>query len=322
VGLGECTRPTDIAVSIGTPTTFPVGTTTVTCTAGNTLASGSGTVTVTVNPYTAAPGFAASAPVTLSGTVGTELPHTFTATGTPAPQITVTVGALPDGLTLTSAGVLTGAPTAPGPINFTITADNGVGTPATLQVNGTITAATQTPAQIIAGACGNYVANPTAGNSTDCSGKNLAGTDLAGVNLTGANLTGTDLAGANLTGADLYHADLTGADLTGANLTGVTLTGANLTGTSALPSDITVPATSNDGAPATWAVPAMPTGLTFGTCTPASGTVFPVGATSVTCTVTSVSGDVLTTGTGTFTVTTTPVVDQPVTGSLGSIFGS
>ncbi|WP_092808084.1 pentapeptide repeat-containing protein [Rhodococcus globerulus] len=295
-------------VLTGTPTTagsFPVA-----LTATNSVGSPA-TLTVTVD-VAETPAFADTAPVTLSGTVDTELPRTFTATGTPTPQITVTDGALPQGLSLSPTGVLAGKPTTAGPINFTITADNGVGTPATLQVTGTITAATQTPAQIITGACGNYVANPTADNVTDCSGKNLAGTDLTGVNLTGANLTGTDLADANLTGA---------------NLTGVTLTGANLTGTLALPSDITIPATSADGAPVTWTTPTMPTGLTFGTCAPASGTVLPVGATTVTCTVTSVSGDVLTTGTGTFTVnvTATPVVDPPATGSLNSlnsIFGS
>ncbi|WP_181319704.1 pentapeptide repeat-containing protein [Rhodococcus sp. OK519] len=317
--------PTGLAFGICTPasgTTFPVGRTSVTCTVigmfNGTPTTGSGTATVTVNAAPAAPAFADSTPVTLSGTVGTELPHTFTVTGTPVPQVSVTAGELPDGLTLSTAGVLSGIPTTPGLISFTITAANGTAPDATLQVNATIAPAPETPAQIIARVCGNYVPSPTPESFTDCSGRDLTGTNLTGATLTGANLAGTDLTGADLTAADLYHANLTGADLEGATLTGVTLTGANLTGTSAMPADITQTAES-PAAATTWTTPTVPTGLTFGTCTPASGTVFPVGTTTVTCTVTSVTGDVLTTGTGTFTVTSTPAVEPPAAGFLGSL---
>lgn len=307
-------------------TVLPVGPTSMNCTVTSlwqgAQTTGYGTFTVTVARFTAAPVFADTAPVTLSGIVGTELPHTFTVTGTPDPQVTVSAGVLPAGLSLSAAGVLSGAPTTAGPIKFTITAANGTAPDATLQVNGAIDPAVETPAQIITRVCGNYVANPTPDSVTDCSGRDLTGANLAGANLTGADLSNTTLTGAILTGVDLTHANLTGATLEGANLTGVILTGAILTGTSAIPADITGSAA---GAPTAWTTPTMPAGLTFGGCTPASGTVFPVGATVVTCTVTSVAGDVLTTGTGTFTVTVTPVVDPPVTGSLGSlgsIFGS
>ncbi|PTR21348.1 pentapeptide repeat protein [Rhodococcus sp. OK519] len=323
--LAGCTRPTDIAIPLGVPYLYPVGTTTLTCAISSTGPTGGrGTLTVTVDPYAVAPAFADTAPVTLAGTVDTELTRTFAVNGAPAPQVSVTAGALPDGLALSAAGALSGTPTTAGPFWFTITAANGTAPDATLQVSGTITAATETPAQIITTVCGSYVANPAPGSFSDCSGKDLTGANLTGANLTGANLTGTDLAGANLTGVDLYHANLAGANLEGADLTGVTLTGANLTGTSAIPNNITVAAQSAAGAPATWITPDMPTGLTLGACTPASGTVFPAGPSTVTCAVTSVTGDVLTTGTGTFTVTVTatPVVDPPTTGSFESIFGS
>ena len=73
-------------------------------------------------------------PVALTGTVGTSFTRTFTATGTPAPAIAVTAGKVPDGLVLSSGGVLLGTPTTAGKFDFTLTAANGAGTPTTLDV--------------------------------------------------------------------------------------------------------------------------------------------------------------------------------------------
>ena len=203
---------------------------------------------------------------------------------------------------------------------------------------GTGTAVAATPAEILTTACTYYNPNPDPADAntwSDCgyanlSGANLTGAtlnyadlrgaNLSGANLDGANLTGSglfvaDLRGANLTGANLYYANLTGANLTSTTLTDVNLadadlSGVNLTGTLAVPADITVAAASAAGATVAWSAPTMPTGLTFGTCDHTSGTLFPVGATLVTCTVTSMRGVYgLTTGSGSFTVS--PYLEAP-----------
>ena len=143
-------------------------------------------------------------------------------------------------------------------------------------------------------------------NRTTLNRTNLDGADLTDANLTEANLTEANLNGTNLNGTNL-----TGANLDGTNLTSANLDGATLTGSSLIPANVTVPATSTAGATVTWTTPTMPTGLTFGACDHASGALFPVGATIVTCTVTSLRNRYLTTGSGTFTVTTSPYLEAP-----------
>ncbi|MBS0658714.1 MAG: hypothetical protein JSR82_10775 [Verrucomicrobia bacterium] len=51
-------------------------------------------------------------------TVGTAYSHTFTATGSPAPTFSVFAGTLPNGITLTSGGLLSGTPTSAGTGSF------------------------------------------------------------------------------------------------------------------------------------------------------------------------------------------------------------
>jgi hypothetical protein len=65
-----------------------------------------------------------------SGLPATPYTHTFVANGAPAPtSYTVVAGALPGGLMLNAAtGAVTGMPAANGTFNFTVRADNGVGT--------------------------------------------------------------------------------------------------------------------------------------------------------------------------------------------------
>ncbi len=60
------------------------------------------------------------------GEVGTYYTFTYIATGSPTPTYAVTAGSLPPGLSLTSAGVLSGTPTTAGSYTFTVTASNGV----------------------------------------------------------------------------------------------------------------------------------------------------------------------------------------------------
>jgi uncharacterized protein YhjY with autotransporter beta-barrel domain len=137
---GTATAPADYTSTSGTAI-FPVGTTTQTVTvpvngetvpeanetffvnlSGATNATigdnqGLGTITnddvpVTVNPATLP-----------NGAVAAAYSQTVTASGGVAPySFAVTAGALPAGLTLSPAGVLSGTPTAGGTFNFTITA--------------------------------------------------------------------------------------------------------------------------------------------------------------------------------------------------------
>ncbi len=157
-----------------------------------------------------------------------------------------------------------------------------------------------------------------------CGSGTLPDADLTGANLTASNLVGANLTGATLTSAVLKDVSLVGANLAGANLTdadltntlfygclslggclGATLTGAILTGTLLIPSDQTVGAMTSAGSVVTWPTPASLPGATPGPCTPPSGSTFPIGTTTVTCTVTDTGGDE---ATGTFQV----VVQAPL----------
>ena len=67
-------------------------------------------------------------------TVGTPYSFAFTSTGFPVPTYAVTAGTLPSGLSLSTAGLLSGTPDAVGTgsyPNITVTATNGVAPPAT-----------------------------------------------------------------------------------------------------------------------------------------------------------------------------------------------
>ena len=71
----------------------------------------------------AAPTITISPPTLPSATVASAYSETISASGGTAPYtFAVTAGALPSGLSLSSAGILTGTPTAGGTFNFTVTA--------------------------------------------------------------------------------------------------------------------------------------------------------------------------------------------------------
>ena len=110
----------------GTPTS--AGTATFTVSATNTSGTVStGTQTIVVSPAAAAPVFTAASPP--GGTAGSGYGgYTFTASGYPAPTFAVTVGFLPLGLSLSSAGVLSGTPSVAGTSTFTVAASNASGT--------------------------------------------------------------------------------------------------------------------------------------------------------------------------------------------------
>ncbi|ROR80003.1 DNA-binding beta-propeller fold protein YncE [Plantibacter flavus] len=141
LSLTAGTLPPGITISpdgtlAGTPEA--AGTYTFTVTATNIIgppASRTDTVTVA----------AAAVPPTITGSAGygiagSPLEYTYVVGGAPAPEVTLTAGALPDGVTLSSTGQLSGTATTPGTYSFTLTASNGFGEPAVLSDTITIDA--------------------------------------------------------------------------------------------------------------------------------------------------------------------------------------
>jgi hypothetical protein len=125
----------------GTPAAGGGGTYPITITASNgTTPNATQAFTLTVDQ---APAITSAASYSVaSGVAGS---FTVTASGFPAPSFTET-GALPTGVALSAAGVLTVASTtAPGTTTFTITASNGIGTPATQSFTLTVASAATVP---------------------------------------------------------------------------------------------------------------------------------------------------------------------------------
>ncbi|WAC70479.1 putative Ig domain-containing protein [Microbacterium sp. SL75] len=110
----------------GYPTTLGASTFTVTADNGVDPGASTGPITITTEPAPAAPVFTASTPPP-AATVGTPYSYRFTAGGYPEPQFSIARGALPEGLTLSSDGWVSGTPTAAGASTFAVTASNGSG---------------------------------------------------------------------------------------------------------------------------------------------------------------------------------------------------
>jgi len=111
---------------------------------GGCCSAGFATIPAPTIPTLVGSAFDDTAPVALTGTVGTTLTRGFTATGTPAPAVTVVDPAkLPPGTTfandpVTGVPTLSGTPITAGIFDFALTAANGVGTPKTLDVTVTV----------------------------------------------------------------------------------------------------------------------------------------------------------------------------------------
>ena len=138
----------------------------------------------------------------------------------------------------------------------------------------------------------------------------------AAVSFNGANLSGANMSNTSDGAADFSDANLTGANLAGANFAsvpvgslfgtvGAILTGANFTGTIVVPPNQSATATSQAGAAVTWSTPAGIPGATPGSCTPASGSTFPLFSSTVTCRVIDARTDAAV-ATGTFQVSVAP----------------
>jgi hypothetical protein len=140
--------PGDLTVSNGTVSSFSGSGTTYTFTVTPTTANTATTVNVPANVaqdqasnfnIAAAAAYALTflaptvtvGPAALpNGTQATAYSQTLTASGGTAPYtFAITAGALPAGLTLTSAGVLSGMPTASGSFTFTVTATDASAAP-------------------------------------------------------------------------------------------------------------------------------------------------------------------------------------------------
>ncbi|ABO51593.1 Ig family protein [Desulforamulus reducens MI-1] len=83
---------------------------------------------------------------TLSGTKGQPYSYSFVVSGGATPySFAITAGKLPDGLTLSNNGVITGTPTSTGEYNFSVTVTDKLNTKATQSFSLTINQASVTP---------------------------------------------------------------------------------------------------------------------------------------------------------------------------------
>ena len=110
-----------------------------------------------------------SSPPTTSGTLDVSYYYSCTATGAPPPAFSVTSGALPNGLSITSVGVISGTPTVAGTFSGTITATNEATPDATQAFTITINTALQSWRQTYFGTTANT------GNAADNAVSNLDG---------------------------------------------------------------------------------------------------------------------------------------------------
>jgi cyclophilin family peptidyl-prolyl cis-trans isomerase len=188
------------------------------------------TFTVTVNQ---APAITSSPPP--AGLVSAGYNFSYTTTGFPAPTFSVTSGALPAGLSLSTAGVLSGTPTTAGTFIGTVTASNGIGTAATqnfsITVNQVPAITSSAPSSGVLGTAYNYSYTAT-------------GAPVPTYSMTGTLPTGLSLSAAGV---------ISGTPTAVGTFTG-TVTATNLVGTSQQAFSITInqaPAFTNGPPPGT-----------------------------------------------------------------------
>lgn len=110
----------------GTPAAGTAGGYPLTLSAGNGVGSAA-TQSFTLTVICPAIALSPAAGALPAGTFGAAYTQTFTATGGSGHTFAVTAGTAPPGLTLSSAGALTGSPTNTGTFNFTVTATDSFG---------------------------------------------------------------------------------------------------------------------------------------------------------------------------------------------------
>ncbi|MCA1666054.1 MAG: putative Ig domain-containing protein [Thermomicrobia bacterium] len=232
------------ATLTGSPATITGGQASVTATANTTagsysvIASAAGAASVTFSLTNSAPTLTLSPTSLPAASGGVAYSQTLTATGGTAPYtFAVTTGTLPTGLTLTTAGMLSGTPTAGGTFAFTIQAQDANGFTGAQQYTIIVTAPAiiLSPTTLPGGVKG--VAYPTttitaAGGTAPYDFTVTTGTLPTGLTLSPAGVlsgkptatgsftvtvTATDANG--FTGMQQYTLTVTAAPLTGITLT-------------------------------------------------------------------------------------------------------
>jgi len=266
----------------GTPAAGTGGAYNISITASNSAGtSAAQSFTLTVDQ---APAITSGAGTTF--VIGTAGSFTVTATGYPAPTFSET-GALPSGVTLSTAGVLSGTPAAgtAGTYTLTVTASNGVGTNAAqsfiLTVGQVPVITSANKATFTVGTAGTFMVTATGYPAPTFS---ETGALPSGVTLSAAGaLSGTPAAG---TGG-IYNISITAGNAAGTSAAqSFTLTvdqapaitsAANTTFTTGTAGSFTITATGYP-APIFSRTGTLPTGVTFSTATgvlsgtPAAGT--------------------------------------------------
>ncbi|AXC11423.1 Serine protease, subtilase family [Acidisarcina polymorpha] len=248
-----------------------------------------------------------------AGTVGTAYTATLAASGGTAPYTwTISAGTPPAGLTLSSAGALTGTPTTAGSSSFTIKVTDSEATPqtATLAATLVINAAppppiTITPTTLTAGILGTpYVANLTAtGGTAPYTWSVASGSLPAGLTLapTTGIISGTPTA-AGQSSFTVQVTDSSATPLTGTQALTLQINTATLAilSTSLPAGNVGSPytdqlAATGGVAPYTWtAAGALPTGLSLSAAGLLSGTPGTAGTTTVALTVTDAANNTAT----------------------------
>lgn len=144
----------------GTPTAAGTFTFAVTATDSSTGTGPFSATSGTVNLTIAAPGIVVAPSLLTGATVGASSAQPITASGGTAPYTyAVTAGALPAGMTLSSSGVLSGAPTAGGTFHFTVTATDSTGGTGPFTGSNAYTLTVNAPTMSIAPAAGSLSAS-------------------------------------------------------------------------------------------------------------------------------------------------------------------
>ncbi len=217
-----------VSCSPASGSTFPVGTTTVSCTATDTAANtANASFDIAVNLDTTAPTIAVPATITAKATSANSAAVSYDVTASD-PDDAATVGCFP----------LSGSTFPVGTTTVNCTATDTLGNTSTASFLAVVSATNAkcmlsdypiTRGALVlknANLAGCYLpaANLSGANATNANftGAYLVGANLSSANLSQAQMQRSVLSNANLSAAKLNLAVLTGASLTGATLTGVT----------------------------------------------------------------------------------------------------
>ena len=164
-------------VLAGVPSQTGIYSGTVTCSNGdNPAATQNFSITVRQVPTIT------SAPVSVPIALNAPYSFSFTAAGFPIPTFAITAGTLPPGMTLSAAGVLSGAPTQQGKFTATVSAENAAGSAhqaMTISVLANLTLAITLPGTV---------------NEGDADGQGTVTTSVASSNNLTVQLTSSNVA--------------------------------------------------------------------------------------------------------------------------------